>query len=293
MKRIFPNLLLASGLALSGHAMAGEYLHFQDNSITYLNGTDFSELNFGEGEQKSQQTFTFEHASGWNWGDIFAFYDYIDADNQQTRGNSYANFSATKKHDNFYYMEISPRISGSWLTGQSLAFGPVKDVLAAFTYEKGNGGPGTENYLYGVGVDWDVPGFAYLQTNLYEVKINNQVFFNYDAFGGQTAGSAGNGYAQQLTVAGAYPFAIGDQDFLIDGYLDWRNASEAADTQTSVGSSIQAKWDAGKALFGEGRKLYVGTELNYWNNKYGIRPIDGSKDGFDQTAWQAIVKYHF
>jgi hypothetical protein len=30
-----------------------------------------------------------------------------------------------------------------------------------------------------------------------------------------------------------------------------------------------------------------------WHNKYGIKPIDGSTDGFDQTAVQALVKYHF
>ncbi len=292
MKRTFPKLLLACGLAFSAQAMAADLLHFQDNSISYLNGSNFNEMNFDNEEQRSQSTFTFEHASGWNWGDIFAFYDYIDADNMRYSGNELATMSA-KEQSSFYYMEISPRISGSWLTGQSLAFGPVKDVLAAFTYEKGNGGPGTENYLYGIGMDWDAPGFAFLQTNLYRVKINHNVFFDSDFGGTQTAGDAGNGYTEQLTVAGAVPFSIGQQDFVIDGYADWRAPSKEANTQTSLGSSIQIKWDAGKAMFGEGRKLYVGTELNMWHNKYGIKPIDGSGDGFDQAAVQALIKYHF
>jgi nucleoside-specific outer membrane channel protein Tsx len=291
MKHSVPFMLLAGGLLAANQAVAGDLLHFQDNSITYLNGSNFNEMNFDDEEQRSQSTFTFEHASGWNWGDIFAFYDYIDADNMQYRGNHVFTMGA-KEHSNFYYMEISPRISGSWLTGKSLAFGPVKDVLAAFTYEKGNGGPGTENYLYGVGLDWDVPGFAFFQTNLYQVKINNNVFFDYD-LGSETAGDASNGYTQQLTVAGAYPFAIGEQSFVIDGYADWRAPSKEAKTQTSLGSSIQIKWDAGKAMFGEARKLYIGTELNMWHNKYGVKPIDGSGDGFDQAAVQALVKYHF
>src|SRR3990167_82219 len=149
MKRTFPRLLVAGGLALSGSAMAGDLLHFQDNSISYLNGSNFNQMNFDEEEQRSQSTYTFEHASGWNWGDIFAFYDYVDAYNIQYSGSfEQGTFDASEK-SNFYYMEISPRVSGSWVTGQSLAFGPVKDVLAAFVYEKGNGGPGTENYLYG------------------------------------------------------------------------------------------------------------------------------------------------
>ncbi|MDP3846632.1 MAG: outer membrane protein OmpK [Pseudomonas sp.] len=292
MQRTFPSLMLATGLALSGHAMAGDLLKFQDNSLTYLNGDNFNEMNFNDEEQRSQSTFSFEHASGWGWGDVFMFIDYVNADNMQYSGNHLFSMDAKEK-SNFYYMEINPRVSGSWLTGQSLAFGPVKDVLAAFVYEKGNGGPGTENYLYGMGLDWDAPGFAFLQTNLYRVKINNNVFFDYDFLGSETAGDAGNGYAEQLTIAGAYPFAIGEQSFVIDGYADWRSASKEANTQTSLGSSIQVKWDAGKELFGEARKLYVGTELNMWHNKYGIKPIDGSDDGFDQVAVQGIVKYHF
>lgn len=277
-------IALSAGLLAGQQATAGDLLHWQDNSLTYLYGDNFQRLNFNGEEQPSQTTFTFEHASGWAWGDVFYFLDYVRADNVQSRG-SFANGSFEQDDKNsFYYMEFSPRVSLSWLTGQDLSVGPLKDVKAAFTYEKGEGGPGTENYLYGLGFDWDVPGFAYLKTNLYRVKINNQVFF---------ADQDRNGYATQLTVAGAYPFAIGEQDFVVDGYIDWRSPSDEAGTQTSVGSSIQVKWDAGKALFGKERKLYVGTELNMWHNKYGIKPIDGSTDGFDQTAVQALVKYHF
>ena len=129
-----------------------------------------------------------------------------------------------------------------------------------------------------------MPGFRYFKTNLYQVKINNHVFF---------ADADSNGYATQLTVSAAYPFSVGEQDFLVDGFLDWRSPSSDAGTQTSVGSSIQVKWDAGKALFGKEGQLYVGTEVNMWHNKYGVKPVDGSTDGFDQTAVQALVKYHF
>lgn len=288
MKSTLSSLAFAGGLALSGQALAGDLLFWQDNSLSYLNGDNFNELNFNDEEQRSQSTYTFEHASGWVWGDVFMFLDYIDADNMQYSGSTFGNLEAEEKND-FYYFEFSPRISLGWLTGQDLSVGPLKDVKAAFTYEKGNGGPGTENYLYGIGLDWNAPGFAFLQTNLYRVKVNNNIFFDHDF----QASDAGNGYTEQLTVAGAYPFAIGDQSFVVDGYIDWRAPSKDANTQTSVGSSIQIKWDAGKQLFGEERKLYVGTELNMWHNKYGVKPIDGSDDGFDQVAVQALVKYHF
>lgn len=281
-------IALSAGLFTGQHAVAEGAFLWQDTSLSYLYGSNFQRLNFNGEEQRSQTTFSFENASGWTWGDTFFFLDYIDADNAQARGSNFGNLDVDEKNS-FYYMEFSPRVSLSWLTGQDLSVGPIKDVKAAFTYEKGNGGPGTENYLYGIGLDWDAPGFAYLQTNLYRVKINNHIFFDHDF----NASDAGNGYTTQLTVAGAYPFAIGEQSFVVDGFIDWRAPSHEANTQTSVGSSIQIKWDAGKALFGEERKLYVGTELNMWHNKYGIKPIDGSTDGFDQTAVQALVKYHF
>ena len=284
MKQFATPMILAGALLASSQASAGDILFWQDNSLSYLNGTDFNQLNFNEEEQKSQSTYTFEHASGWVWGDVFAFYDYVDANNIQYSGSFEQGTFHASENDDFYYMEISPRISLSWLTREDLSIGPLKDVKAAFTYEKGNGGPGTENYLAGIGLDWDVPGFAFFQTNIYRVKINDHVFFT---------DTSGPGYADQLTVAAAYPFSLGDQDFVIDGYADWRSPSDDAGTQTSLGSSIQAKWDAGKMLFGEGRKLYVGTELNYWHNKYGMIPVDGTNGGFDQAAWQALVKYHF
>ena len=277
-------LALSAGLFSGQQTLAGDLLYWQDNSLSYLYGENFQRMNFNGEEQRTQTTFTFEHASGWAWGDLFYFLDYVRADNVQSRG-SFANGSFEQDDKNsFYYMEFSPRISLSWLTGQDLSAGPLKDVKAAFTYEKGEGGPGTENYLYGLGFDWDVPGFAYLKTNLYRVKINNHTFF---------ADSNSNGYATQLTVSAAYPFSLGEQDFVVDGFVDWRSPSRDAGTQTSVGSSIQVKWDAGKALFGKERQLYVGTEINMWRAKYGVKPVDGSDDRFDQTAVQALVKYHF
>lgn len=265
-------------------SFAGEALRWQKNSVTLLHGDDFEQMNFNAEQQAAQTTVTLEHASGWVWGDIFAFYDHIQADNIQARGSRHNGTLHVSRHDRFYYMELSPRVSLSWLSNRALTAGPLKDVKAAFTYEKGNGGPGTENYLFGIGLDWQVPGFAFLQSNLYRVKINDHAFF---------AKHGRNGYAEQLTVTGAYPFSLGQQDFVIDGFVDWRSPSETAGTQTSLGSSLQFKWDAGKALYGEPRTLYLGSELNYWNNKYGVIPVDGSNDGFDQTVWQLLAKYHF
>jgi nucleoside-specific outer membrane channel protein Tsx len=274
-------IALSAGIVGCQQAMAGDALLWQNNSLTYLYGENFNRGQFNAEQQKTQTTFTAEHGSAWVWGDAFGFVDYVLADNKQSRRGDF-----NQQKDSFYYTELSSRLSLSWLSGQTLSAGPLKDVYAAFTYEYGNGGAGTENYLYGIGSAWNVPGFAYFNANLYRVKVNNNVYFD-------RAHGNNNAHTYQLTVSGAYPFAIGEQDFVVDGFVDWRAGTSTSNTRTSVGSSIQAKWDAGKALFGENRKLYVGTELNMWRNRYGAKPIDGSGHGFDQTAVQALVKYHF
>ncbi|MGX5726245.1 outer membrane protein OmpK, partial [Metapseudomonas otitidis] len=72
MNRTLSALALAGGLLTAGQALADGPLLWQNNSVTYLYGQDFK-VN-----PEIQQTFTFEHASGWTWGDLFLFVDQIN-----------------------------------------------------------------------------------------------------------------------------------------------------------------------------------------------------------------------
>lgn len=69
MKRTISNLMLAGSLLAGGQAMAGDWVQWQDNSLTYLYGKDYT-VN-----PPNQQTVTFEHADGWKYGDNFLFID--------------------------------------------------------------------------------------------------------------------------------------------------------------------------------------------------------------------------
>ncbi|KPB35630.1 Uncharacterized protein AC514_2227 [Pseudomonas savastanoi pv. phaseolicola] len=71
MNRTFSSVLLASSLLAAAPAMAGDIFQWQSNSLTYLNGRDFA-VN-----PANQQTFTFEHADSWKYGDNFFFVDKI------------------------------------------------------------------------------------------------------------------------------------------------------------------------------------------------------------------------
>ena len=73
MTHTYRALALAASLTVATPALAGELLHWQNNSLSYLYGHDYKV------DPGIQQTVTFEHASGWRFGDLFFFTDLICA----------------------------------------------------------------------------------------------------------------------------------------------------------------------------------------------------------------------
>ncbi|UPW19752.1 ion channel protein Tsx [Agarivorans sp. TSD2052] len=191
------------------------------------------------------QVMTLEHTSGHSWGDNFLFIDRT----MPSEGSS------------SFYGELSPRLSFGKLTSSDLSFGPINDVLIAGTWEMGDG---FDNFLYGVGVGLTVPGFKYFNLNLYHAS--NDVWDDDN----------------QLTITWGAPFSIGNQDFLIDGFMDWSTASDTNKSEMNL--TPQFKWNAGKN-FNLKSPLYLGVEYAYWNNKYG--------SDVDERVASLLVKWHF
>ncbi|MDH5177876.1 MAG: hypothetical protein OEX15_14560, partial [Gammaproteobacteria bacterium] len=96
-------------------------------------------------DPEEQSTFTFEHAHGSKLGDLFIFVDFVK-------------FHGTPNgaDDSTWYGEISPRLSLGKVLARDLSYGPVKDVLIAGTYERGEDADVAEAALVGIGVDLDV-----------------------------------------------------------------------------------------------------------------------------------------
>lgn len=262
MSRFALGLSLAATLA-SGQALAADLLQWQDNSLTYLNGIDFKV------DPPKQQTVTFEHASGWSFGDLFVFVDGIKYNTEATNG-------AGDGHT--FYGEISPRLSLGKISGADLSFGPVKDVLLAATYEFGE--DDVESYLLGPAIDLDIPGFDYFQLNTYLRT---------------TDGRRDGDNVWQITPVWSYTIPVGDSDLVIDGFMDW-----VVDNDDSYHANLhfnpQIKYDLAKAM-GWGKRFYVGVEYDYWSDKYGIddNGFVGSEilGGTDQSAISLLAKAHF
>jgi len=234
--------LIILGAAITGilsTSGASAEMLWSTASLTYLKG------NNHELGDNSRQVVTFEHASSHSWGDNFMFIDRSISDND----------------DVSTYFEVLPRLSISKLVNEDLSFGIVKDVLFAGTWESSEE---SDNYLSGIGVSLDIPGFNYFSANVYHA--DNELWED----------------DVQTTIAWELPFNIGNSEFVLDGFLDWSSAER--DHASEELSMTQLKWNAGK-LFGSKAPIYLGVEYIHWNNKYGIQ-------GIDESNVQFILKAH-
>ncbi|OAL77227.1 ion channel protein Tsx [Acinetobacter sp. SFB] len=245
LTQIFATCALASTAALTQAAPI-----WQDFSVTGLYGENYEVVD------DQQTTMTVEYAAKVKYADVFFFVDRLHGGND---------------HKSTYF-ELSPRLSLGEVTGQKLAFGPVKDVLVATTWE-GNSEDGNnfDNFLYGVGFDLDIPYTQYASVNFYRANNEN----NADDY--------------QMTITYGIPFKLGSEDFLVDGFLDWSTAEKDSDPTKLHASELnwttQWKWNAGKHISPDTR-LYLGIEHSVWNNKFGI-------PNANENNVSALVKYHF
>lgn len=235
--------LISSALLLSGATQA-EVL-WSDFSVTYLNGQHY---RVGDNQR---QVYTFEYATGTSWGDSFLFMDHLR--------------SANGDREN--YGEWAPRFSLTKAGAFSLDNSVLQDVLLAGQIEMSET---TTNYLYGVGLAWQVPGFKYFSTNFYR-RDNDTAKDNW-----------------QTTVVWGLPWQIGSQQFLWDGFLDWTSSTE--NQRSSMNWTSQIKWLASPAL-GIDSRLYLGVEYALWRNKFGI--ADSPAFRSNESNVSLLVKWHF
>ncbi len=231
-------LIVFSLLIVSNFASAKTL--WSDYSVSLLKGSNY------EVGDNDKTVLTFEHTAATSWGDSFLFVDRLESDN----------------NDRETYGEWSPRIK---LTSFKDSF--VKSVYIASTLEMGSFasatgfGSGFNNYLLGVGVDVNIPGFKFFKINLYH--RNNEY--------------GGNSY--QTTLVWGVPLG----PLYYDGFLDF--ATSRDNSENSMNLTSQLKYNLAPHL-DLSSKLFVGVEYVFWKNKFGI-------DGVDENNVNLLVKYHF
>lgn len=236
------NIAMLSVLALSLSTAVQAAPVWQDFSITGLYGTNYELVADPSGKQT---TITFEYAAKMKYGDFFAFADRTESNGTKST-----------------YAEISPRLSLKGTTGVDFGNGLVKDVLISTTWEASNR---ANNYLYGVGVDLNIPKFQYASLNFY--RANNETIED----------------DWQITATYGVPFKLANEDFLLNGFIDWSTKED--DHASEMNWTNQLKWNVGKHI-SPNTRLYLGIEHSYWQNKYGVKNAD-------ENNVSALVKYHF
>jgi nucleoside-specific outer membrane channel protein Tsx len=257
---------------------------FSETNIQYMRGSNFKVpstfLNGGtlQADDKyddvvaiatqtaSRSVTTFEHVSGWSYGDNYLFFDVTNIDKDGTE----------------VYGEWHPRLSASKISGNDMSYGPIRDVLLALQVNMNGGAMPARSVLYGVGLDWNISGFNFVSTNLYIRK---------------DAGKEGTGL--QLTAAWAYPIEMMNTKWKFEGFFDWNMKDYDYDStltppaDKNVSNFLiepQFLYDLGySAGLGENR-FYVGVEYTYWKNKFGIQ----SSSGFvtDEKNLKYMVKFY-
>jgi len=265
LRRLALGTLSAAGLLVgTGHdkLLAADW---SSTEIQYQYGK--LDVPFSGGNTSNTHIVTLQHASGYSFGDVFFFVDFLDDneldgfDDKEAYAEGYAYFSSAKILHHKYG-------------------GIVKDlgVLVGFNYDAD---ADYLSYLPGGYVDWNLPGFGFLRTQFTAVIDDTRGVAN-----GGIAPSRDNGF--QADVSWAYPIHAFGQYFSIEGHIQYDIAvtGEFGTIPYSILGQPQFRWDVGYALTGKKDVVFVGTEYQFWINKLGDKTTD-------ESAFQALGVWRF
>lgn len=249
-----PRIAAISFSALSIGAVHAELLQWSNSEIQYLHGSDYQEP--GNPADISQSIITVTHSHGWALGRNFFFMDTLFSEH------------GVPSQINLYG-EAYSSLSFSKISQQDLSFALFKDFSLTGGVNLGENlnisQSGFRALLYGVSVDFDLPGFSYLNVDFLRQQVSEP--FNI-------------GTTWQITPVWSLPFSIAGSQWSFEGFADVIGKKGAAAQQ--ILAQPQLRLDVGD-LLGQPHHLYLGMEYQYWHNKYGI------KDLHDKVAQTLLV----
>lgn len=246
--------LVLQGLFLFLCQVCSASVHSAEWSSNEIHVTHGNLVNpFDENFSSHKTTIvTYQHVSGWKYGDNFIMVDYIDDENLDGF------------NDDDFYMESYFNFSSKKILGVDYGDGLINDI-GLFMGVNVLGSAKVKKFLPGVRVAWNLPGFTFLNTD----------------FGGYVDANPGLGKggapkeenSLYFDVSWAYPFKIGNQYFSLEGHAEYITGRSVEELPGSAKDWMliqpQLRWDAGNALFGTKDTFYLGFEFQYWKNKLG------------------------
>ena len=244
----------------------------QINEIHYQYGDIMKSNQGGANEAKTNSTgiITFQHASSWEYGENFYFFDYLNyGQSEYERINS---LNQTKE----IYGEWYSSFSLSKLSNINFRYGAIRDIglIAGFNFPVNID---TIYYLPGIRLSLDLPNFTFSNLDFMAYIQNN-------------ASNIGNGISIReenswmVDFNWSYNFKILQSKWILEGHIEYVNGSPITISQNnSITNSKRESWilaqpqlryDISSSFDIPPNRLYIGLEFQYWKNKLGDKSTD-------------------
>lgn len=246
------SMIASTSTAAQEAAGDDSLFQWQTNEIHFQYGSSFEEAFAPSATKQDTYIFTLQHADGWKYGDNFVFVDFSDS--QRTGFDLY-----TELYSNFSLGKI---------TASNVSFGPISDVgfITGINYAKH---AKVLKYLPGIRLSWDIPYFAFFNTDV--------TAYVDDSRGVANGGAPRETDSFMVDINWALPFSLGEHDFSIEGhveYIDGRLNEFGGPVKSHILGQPQFRYDLGKALFNSPAHFYAGAEYQFWINKLGDNDTD-------------------
>ena len=216
---------------------------FAQMNIQYLTGKDYSKSSDNRDVTK-KNIITFEHVSGWKYGDNFFFLDLT------------APFETSATNNQSMYGEWHTRLSYTKIFGKKWT-GIIKDISLAAEINFGrNSRSANRATLHGIGVDFNLPFFDVFAINFFGRNNNDQDLMSV-----------------QVSPYWLAHFNIGATSWEFNGFFDYDFGKDSREANYLF--SPQILLDVGH-FFKDDNHFHVGLEYNKWHNMFGIK--DNNED---------------
>lgn len=260
---------------LLGYGAAGHAVEWSDTSISVKAGDRYAEPGIAQPIQKT--VYEFVHINGDKLGKNLVVAQILQSD----RTDPAAGGTGTGAQEFFGFYRRA--FSLSRLTGNTVAFGPVKDVSLVARFDRGpkniSFAAATHKAMAGLGLDWNVPA-GYVESSLYAYHEKGYNGFvgreiTYDTFRADTNWSFPLNPGIPLRWNGGLAF-VGEKGR--DGF------GNATKPETRLYTELLVE-------VGEKTGFLVGMAYEMYRNKYGA---DKSRiPGAKQSTVLLVAEYHF
>ncbi len=222
--------------------------NFSATNIQYLNGQNFHQLIENDSVSNGKmETISIEHFSTFDYGSNFFFVDFTSAD-----------FDSGDKYH--VYGEWSPKFSFSKIMDSDFSSQFIKDIYVAGELNQGNN---FRSINLGLGLGMNIPGFDFLDLNLYSRK---------DTFNDRT---------MQVTLVWKNRFAIANIPLVFEGFSDYYGVNNGTVLIAQPRLLLE-----GKGLSESMKTLELGLELYLYQAS-----VSGNSSRIKEAVPQFIIKW--